>query len=164
MEKFFFVAYPAANGKPDSYKSVEDEKINAFETMGGGTTTSSADFRLLSASEWRLKWNQAMGAQKCANDVQISLERAFPHCVRVFKARKKAPRNTPRSTKRRLRVTIAVNGTANWCSKGPARVLWDPLIGITKATSLSKRISCFTLSMKKNNKRRTSINRRSLFL
>lgn len=48
-----------------------------------------------------------MGAQKCANDVQISLERAFPHCVRVFKARKKAPRNTVRRTKRRLRVTIA---------------------------------------------------------
>lgn len=49
MEKFF-VAHPAASGiQPDSYKSVEDEKINAFETIGGGTTTSSADFRLLSA-------------------------------------------------------------------------------------------------------------------
>lgn len=59
MENFFFVAHPAASGKPDSYKSVENEKINAFETMGGGTTASSADFRLLSASarasEWRLK-------------------------------------------------------------------------------------------------------------
>jgi len=28
-------------------------------------------------------------AQKCANDVQISVERAFPHCARVFGARKK---------------------------------------------------------------------------
>lgn len=54
------------------------------------------------AAKWRLKWNRPVGEQKCANDVQTSLERAFPHCVRVFKARKKALRNTTRRTKRRL--------------------------------------------------------------
>lgn len=32
--------------------------------------------------------------QKCANDAQTALERAFPHCVRAFKARKNALRKT----------------------------------------------------------------------
>lgn len=92
-----------------------------FESMEAARRgrTSSADFRLLPSAPQM----KPTGAQKCANDVQTSLERAFPHCVRVFKARKKAPRNTTRRTKRRPKVTIAINGTANWCSIGPANIL-----------------------------------------
>lgn len=70
--------------------------------------------------------------QKCANDAQTALERAFPHCARAFKARKNALRNTsvPRIRTRSFGVMILVNGTANWYSKGSVKSFMEMSIAI----------------------------------
>lgn len=89
------------SGEINSHKSVEDERTK-FEMMEAVRYLPQILDNCERAAEWRLKWNRPVGAQKCANDVQTSLEHAFPHCVRVFKARKKALRNMARRTKRSL--------------------------------------------------------------